>query len=464
MATRPIYSNLTSSSADILNAIRNSASMDYQNYVPIATQDAGVIKQIGNIIMDMPTLQNEFINSLINRIGLVYVQSKTYENPWQMFKRGIMEFGETVEEVFVNIAKIHNYDAKVSESEWMKREAPDVRAAFHVLNYKKFYKTTIQEYDLKRAFLTPRGMYDLVEKIVKSLYTSMNFHEFVAMKYLVAKHLLAGQLKPITISEVTSANMKGIASTIKGVSNNMTFMNSDYNLAGVATHTLHEDQYIIMTSSFDAMFDVEVLAAAFNMDKANFLGHRILVDSFGNFDNTLLTEMFGDNPDFETFSSGELQALSSIPAIIIDKDWFMIFDNLYQFRDGYNGQGLYWQYWLHNWKTLSVSPFMNAVALVPAAPGVTGISLTPASATLDPGTSIQFSASVTSSNFAPQAVRYSLAPATGETAVPEGVTITESGYLTIGSGVTPASKFDVVATSVFDSSVTETATVTVAGA
>lgn len=462
MATRPIYSNLTSSSADILNAIRNSASMDYQNYVPIATPDAQVIKDIGNIIMDMPTLQNEFINSLINRIGLVYIQSKTYENPWQMFKRGIMEFGETVEEVFVNIAKIHNYNAEISETEWMKREAPDVRAAFHVLNYKKFYKVTVQEYDLKRAFLTPRGMYDLIEKIVQSLYTSMNYHEFVAMKYLVAKHLLAGQIKPFTIPAITAANMKQIASTIKGVSNNMTFMNSDYNVAGVATHTLHEDQFIIMTSAFDAMFDVEVLAAAFNMDKADFVGHRVLVDSFGNFDNALLKEMFGidekgqEIPDFEGFTQAELEALSSVPAIIVDRNWFMIFDNLYQFRDGYNGQGLYWQYWLHNWKTLSVSPFMNAAVAIPATPAVSEITLTPATATLSAGSSIQFMANVTSSNFAPQAVRYSLGTPV------DGVTITNSGYLTIGESVDSETEITVVGTSVFDNTVTGRATVTVA--
>lgn len=462
MATRPIYSNLTSSSADILNAIRNSASMDYQNYVPIATPDAQVIKDIGNIIMDMPTLQNEFINSLINRIGLVYIQSKTYENPWQMFKRGIMEFGETVEEVFVNIAKIHNYNAEISETEWMKREAPDVRAAFHVLNYKKFYKVTVQEYDLKRAFLAPRGMYDLIEKIVQSLYTSMNYHEFVAMKYLVAKHLLAGQIKPFTIPQINVANMKQIASTIKGVSNNMTFMNSDFNVAGVATHTLHEDQFIIMTSAFDAMFDVEVLAAAFNMDKADFVGHRVLVDSFGNFDNALLKEMFGidekgqEIPDFQGFTQAELEALSSVPAIIVDRNWFMIFDNLYQFRDGYNGQGLYWQYWLHNWKTLSVSPFMNAAVAIPATPEVTEITLTPATATLSAGSSIQFMANVASSNFAPQAVSYSL-----ETAV-DGVSITNSGYLTIGETVPSETVITVVGTSVFDSTVTGEATVTVA--
>ena len=456
MANRPIYSNLTSSSADILNAIRNSASMDYQNYVPIATPDAGVIKDIGNIIMDMPTLQNEFINSLINRIGLVYIQSKTYENPWAMFKRGIMEFGETVEEVFVNIAKVHNYDAEVSESEWMKREAPDVRTAFHVLNYKKFYKVTIQENDLKRAFLAPRGMYDLIEKIVQALYTTMNYHEFIAMKYLVAKHLLAGQIKPVTIPEVNSNNMKAIASTIKGISNNMTFMNADYNVAGVATHTLHENQYVIMTSAFDAMFDVEVLAAAFNMDKADFVGHRILVDSFGNFDNVLLEELFGDNENFTPFTNAELQALSSIPAIIVDRDWFMIFDNLYQFRDGYNGQGLYWQYWLHNWKTLSVSPFMNAVVAIPATPSVTSISLTPETATLSAGSSIQFTASVVSENFAPQSVTYTLANEI------DGVNITPSGYLTIGDNVASETTINVIGTSVFDNTVTGTATVTVA--
>ena len=114
MATKPKIVTLTNSSVDILNAIRNNASVNYQNYVPVATSDAESIKKIGTIIMDFPSLQNEFLSALVNRIGRVILTSKLYENPWAMFKKGMLDFGETVEEIFVDIAKPFQYDPAVA--------------------------------------------------------------------------------------------------------------------------------------------------------------------------------------------------------------------------------------------------------------------------------------------------------------------------------------------------------------
>lgn len=82
MATKPKVRTLTNSSADVLNAIRNSASINYRNYVPVVTPDADSIREIGAIIMDMPALQNEFLSALVNRIGKVIITSKSYSNPW----------------------------------------------------------------------------------------------------------------------------------------------------------------------------------------------------------------------------------------------------------------------------------------------------------------------------------------------------------------------------------------------
>ena len=105
MPVKPKTKTLTNSTEQILNAIRNSASINYQNYVPIATKDAESIKEIGAVIMDYPNLQNEFLSALVNRIARVIVTSKMYENPLAMFKKGFVEFGESIEEIFVNIAK-----------------------------------------------------------------------------------------------------------------------------------------------------------------------------------------------------------------------------------------------------------------------------------------------------------------------------------------------------------------------
>ena len=275
MATKPKIVTLTNSSVDILNVIRNNATINYKNYVPVATADAESIREIGAIIMDSPQLQNEFLSALVNRIGRVLVTSKMYDNPWSMFKKGTLEFGETIEEIFVNIAKPFQFDPNVAETNLFKREIPDVRSAFHIMNYQKYYKTTIQNDQLRQAFLSWQGITDLIAKIVDSMYTGANYDEFQTMKYMLAKHILNGRMYPVTIPAVTEANMKSIVSTIKGVSNNYEFMSNKYNVAGVQNFSKKKDQYLLINSNFDATMDVEVLASAFNMDKAEFTGKRV---------------------------------------------------------------------------------------------------------------------------------------------------------------------------------------------
>ena len=103
MPTIPNLKKLNATSVDILNAIRNNASANYQNYVPAAQQNTESVREIGSIIMDYPALRNEFVTALINRIGATLLESKTYQNPWSVFKRGRLEFGETIELIFTNI-------------------------------------------------------------------------------------------------------------------------------------------------------------------------------------------------------------------------------------------------------------------------------------------------------------------------------------------------------------------------
>ena len=126
MPTRPVISTLNASSVDILNAIRNSATTNYRDYVPIASANVESIREIGAVIMQFPALQNEFLSALINRIGRVMITSKMYSNPWNIFKRGTLDFGETIEEIFVNIAKPFEYDPAVAESRVFAREIPEV--------------------------------------------------------------------------------------------------------------------------------------------------------------------------------------------------------------------------------------------------------------------------------------------------------------------------------------------------
>lgn len=458
MPTRPQVKVLTNVSVDVVNAIRNSASQNFKDYVPIATPDAESIRSIGAIIMDHPELQNEFLSALVNRIGRVMITSKLYSNPWADFKKGMLEFGESIEEVFVDIAKPFQFDPAVAETNLFKREKPDVKSAFHIMNFQKFYKSTIQNAQLKQAFLSWDGITDLIARIVDAMYTGANYDEFLTMKYLLARSILNGNLKAETIADYSNvANMKSVIATIKGVSNDLEFLSTKYNRAGVHTHTLKPDQYIIVNAKFDAVMDVEVLASAFNMDKAEFMGRRILVDSFGTLDTARLSELFADDPAYTALEASEIAALDAIPAVIVDKDWFMIFDNFVEFTEAYNGEGLYWNYFYHVWKTFSVSPFGNAVMFVVGTPSVTSVTVSPSTATVSANQSIQLTATVVTTNFESQAVTW-----TATSTDTEDFTISDAGVLRVGSTVTANDVITVKATSVKDATKYATATITVA--
>lgn len=457
MPTIPDKLVLTATSADVLNAIKNSATQNYKNYVPYATPDAESVKSIGAVIMQDVGLQNEFLNGLVNRIGRVYTTSKTYQNPWASFKKGIMDMGETIEEIFVNLAKPSAYNPDDAETSLFKQYKPDVRTAFHVLNYQKLYPVTIRQEQLKQAFLSWSGVTDLITKIINSIYTASNYDEFLTMKYLLAKHILNGHIYPVSIPPITTDNMNDIVSVIKGTSNDMEFMKTTYNLAGVSTFCMKEDQYLLTDSHFDAKMDVEVLAKAFNMEKSQFLGHQVLVDSFGSLDNDRLALLFADDPEYTPLTPAQLTALNSIPAVLVDKDWFMIFDNLIQMNEQPNSKGLYWNYFYHIWKIFSVSPFANNAIFIPGTPSVDSITVSPSTATIAKGNKILLTATVATSNFAPQSVNWSINS--------ELSTIDNSGNLTVGTAET-ATTITVTATSTYtnaDASVkTGTATITVA--
>lgn len=456
MPTKPTVKTLTNSSVDVLNVIRENASQNYRDYVPKATPNAESIRTIGAVIMDYPALQNEFLNALVNRIGRVLLTSKMYDNPWAFFKRGMLEFGETIEEVFVNIAKPFQFDPAFAESNVFKREIPDVRAAFHIMNYQKYYKATISNDQLRQAFLSWQGITDLIAKIVDAMYTGANYDEFQTMKYLLARHIVDGHMYPVQIPTVSNENMKTIVSAVKGISNLFTFASSDYNLAGVTTYSNKTDQYMIVNSKFDATMDVEVLASAFNMNKAEFAGRRVLVDSFGSLDTARLAELFKDDTTYQEIGQDTLNALDDIPAVIVDRDWFMIFDNYQNFTEQYNGEGLYWNYWYHVWKTFSVSPFANNALFVPGKPAVNTISVTPSNSTVSAGQSVQLVANVETANFAPKSVTWSVDS--------DKAIVDNSGKVTVLAGTPASTTITVTATSTYDPSKKGTAKVKTPGA
>lgn len=361
MAKRIAETTLNASTIDILNVIRQNASYDYQQNVPEVTQ-ATDIPKVGEVIYGTPAFANQFLNALVNRIALVRVQSANFNNPYSVLKKGYLEFGETVEDIFVNIARVVDYSAEKAEARELKRTLPDVRSAFHVMNWRVMYPVTIQDEDLKQAFLSLDGVQDLIANIVDQIYTASEYDEFLLFKYLLIKGISSGKLYPESIGDGT--DLKEAAVAFRGASNLLPFMSSEYNPAGVKTTTPKDRQVIFMDAKFNAQFDVNVLASAFNMDKADFMGRLFLIDNWTEFDNDRFETIRANSDGLEEVTSAELALLANVKAVILDENYFQVYDNNNKFTEKYVASGLYWNYFYHTWKTISYSPYANAIVFV----------------------------------------------------------------------------------------------------
>lgn len=453
MPTMPEVKDFTGNSADVMNAVRNLSSAAYKESVPVALNTDASIREVGQYILGSHALRNEFLENLWNQIGKIIFTSKMYSNNLSPLKKGMIEFGEAVEEVFVELAKVADFDPENSYANELKRTVPDVRTAFHVLNYQKVYRTTTSLAQLKQALLGMAGVRTLVERIVSSLYSSAAYDEQQVFKYMTARQVLDGGLKAIKLPELNKANASDVVTVIKGASDDMEFMGTEFNLAGVHNFTGKEDQFLILTNRLNRVAGVNVLAVAFNMGEAEFDGRHLRVDGFDKLDKARLDMLLGGNEWYKFPTDDEMALLKNVPAVLIDETWFQSYDNLDEYNTTYVGDGLYWNHRYHQWKTLSTSPYSNAVVFTTVEPSVTSVTVSPSAVTATAGQKVNFTAEVVTAGFEREGVAWTV---TG------GATVDAAGVVSVPSDATSGTKYTVTATSVADDSKTGTAAITVA--
>lgn len=448
---------ITYNSYDVLNAIRNSATENYRNNTNPVT-NVNEFNELGVTLTQMPNLCNEFINTLWNKLIFAVVRYRSYTNPWAMFKKGIVEMGEIIEEIFPELCKVHDYNPERAESEMLKRELPEVKTAFHKINYQKMYKLTISQQDISKAFTSVNAMDNFIETLIARMYDSVSLDEFETMRYMLARRILNGLLY---VESIDTTDIKNSIAKIKATSNKATFMNTKYNLFGVNNHLPVSEQVIIVSADFDANVDVNVLAGAFNLPYADFLQRRILVDGFGNVNDDRLEQLFGNEDWYTPLTSEEKELLNNIPCVLTSEQYFMIYDNLFVADSFTNPEGLYTNRWLHIWKLFSVSPFETAIVFHDGTTAVSSITIS-GTETLSGATineiltangvlKLDYTAEVVTSGFASKAVNWSVSEM-------DGVEITNNGTLIIRD--VPSGNITITATSV-DGTKTATKTLTI---
>ena len=429
------------------------------------------IQPIGKIIMSNERYKNAFLNT-INLIGLTIIDRNYWDNPWEVFaNRGTLNYGQTVRELIADIANVYDYNEYANSAEhFLENVVPNIYNYLHEINYQKFYKTTTSDEQMAMAFNTEGGLFDLIEKIVGSLYEGYKYDKYIADKYMLCRRIIDGTITSVKIDDYANLTPRQRVSKLKNISNLMTFRSPNYNPAGIRISTPFDTQIAIINTDFEADMSTEVLATSFFRNEAEMKSRSALIDGFGNHDEARLQELLGDA--YIPFTEEEKEALKNIPAVIIDEEWFQDYSYAMDNRadtkmtEFYNPESLKRNHWLHTWKVLSTSPFKQACVFTIDTPAVTSVTVNPNKVSASAGLDVQLQAVVKTQGFANKAVTWSITQ-DPETNPAKKATVDLNGKVHIPSGhIKSTSNQDttlvkVTATSVYDNTKKGEASITV---
>lgn len=324
-----------------LDRIRNRASSDYRARIPEATQ-AGVQATMQKL-MEYRPMRNEFIDALVNRIGLVVARNNSWSNPLAEFKQGMLQYGDTIEEFHMGLIKAKTYDPDRDslEKDLFGTSRPEVQSSFHRINRQDKYKVTVNEPLLQRAFLETNGLTSFISQTMQSITTSDNWDEFLMTCRLFPEYESNGGFFKVQVPDVisedsTEADAKKALRTMRAVADNLTFISTKYNPAGMPMAAQRSDLLLFVTPEFNAAIDVEALAGAFNVDLARLHGRIIPIPA----------DQFG---------------IDGVQAIMTTADFFVIADSLFETASLWNPDSLQNNHWLHHHQVVSASRFVPAV-------------------------------------------------------------------------------------------------------
>lgn len=370
---------MTLATADILNAISTEVGGNYAArvghvYTVGATMPNGntataadalaSLRGMGNVITSYQPFANKFIDTLINRIGMVYIQAATYKNPLRIFKRGTLDLGETIEEIFVDIANVYNYNPDDNGAGLFKNYKPNISAVFHYVNYKVYYPISVKREDLTAAFTSFNGVQELITKIIESVYTAASYDEYIVTKYMLARNIVDGNVRMMLAGDGT---VNAISTAFILAGRKMQHMSKNFNEMGVVNNCKYSNMVTLIDSDSATMIDVEMMSAAFHMEKLELVGRQVDVDGFANHDYNRLSQLFANDPNnvYKEFTQKEISLLERVNGIVCDEKFFMIFDNLTSMEEApADGVSLRRNYFYHVWKVFSLSPFAQACVIL----------------------------------------------------------------------------------------------------
>lgn len=326
---------LNASNVDILNAVRRSASLEYKDRVPVATQ-ANLARTV-RTIRDYPVIWNEYMETLVNQIGIRVFNNYQFSNVLRPFKQG-MNWGSIAMEIGSNLITADNFD-QMEANPWTA-QAPDMRANYYVRNRADVYGMCINEELLAEASENDGQLSGYVNQLFALPNESATWDEYLIMKDTLAEYEASSGFYNVQVADLTASSDKEtdgkalVEKTRAMYLKTNGFYSRKYNAEGM--DSMLTDAVLLLDANVAAAIPVNVLASAFNMGETDFFGRQVVVDHWP-------------------------EGLEGTQALLMDGDFFRVFDICNKSASIYNPKtdGLY--SYLHCRGVYAASKQRNAI-------------------------------------------------------------------------------------------------------
>lgn len=349
-----------------LNEIRNTLVQDnslYQTQIPLV-DDYTSSQVYGQSLLNLPSdLRNKFIQSLVNRIAYTRFMMDYFENPLRELAGDDLPLGAIGQEIYVNPARGRVYDINDFAGLLVKYES-DIKAEYTEINFDVQYPVTIIRKELEKAFVSWGDFESFLMGISTSLYNGAYIDDYKYTKKLITNAYVNNAVQMETISFAgatpTKDELESLTARLRQAYLDFMVPSTKYNAwkkvggygRSIVSWSKPENIVVFVSNKMASILDVNVLASAFNIDKADLMGRVYYVEDF---------DILDDNG--EVIVDG-----SNIVALICDRRWFKIREKDMFMDEFYNANNRSWQSYLNVIKSFNYSLFANALMLVKALP------------------------------------------------------------------------------------------------
>lgn len=328
--------------AEVIAAIRHDASSDYQRRIPdeIKADVKATLRQLNNYT----PAWNEFVAAIVNKVGLTIARNNSWSNPLARYKKGLLDSGDTVEEIQTGLIQGYVFDPRreYGEKALFGKHLPEVQTSYHTINSERQYPLTIQRSTLQRAFLSNDGLAQFITQLMEAASTSDNWDEYLLTTSLFSLYDENGGFFKVHVDDIanpasTDADAKRGLRTMREYAETLPFLSRQYNAARMPVHANPEDMILITTPQFKSGLDVNGLAAMFNVSYAE-VPYRTHVIPKADIN------------------------IPGVEAILTTKDFFQIYDTYFNTDSQPNPAGRYENFFLNHDQIISASRFVPTIA------------------------------------------------------------------------------------------------------